>query len=363
LKNLAVKYFNLYKIRFRILCILVTAGIFLIPTGLIQAYQQPDLETLLRKMRQARRRVAFTAEVNVERQYRNKLRVYKKRVIARPPEEFSEEIVLTPEERKQLEKMREQYGRKKERDPRRGDRRIPREFRNNNQSAVPNIRIDMLQKNYDVSIVPGEEIAGRKATKLSIVPHYPLRPTNYFWIDAETGIVLKRELYNAGDENAPVYREIFLSIEYEEADTVEINRAHKEWRENRARRSSKREGVSTSEYRVIGKLPEALRTALVMPTVIPEGFVMNRLRVINEKDRISYHQVYTDGLIIFSLFQNPKDSHGRSGPSPRWENPNMTILIKRSDNAEFVLVGYANRRLLKSVLDSLPGKEVKFKRR
>jgi len=334
--------------------------------------QQPELAGLFEKMRKARFSVGYTAEVKVERLYRGRERTFTKKVVSRPPRTYREELILTPEEKQRLNKMRERMEREEKgrnwSRTRHWNSRFQYERRSEAPFNVHAVRSDLLRSSYTITIRSAEKVAGRDATFISIIPKYQYRPVNRLWIDSETGIILKRELKKSNADDEPLYRETFTSVTYEPVDEKQLEESRKSMEERQSRMRQSRSSRSLSEYRTVAEIPEKLRGEIVVPGVIPEGFVLDKVRIFTEYRGVTYHLVYTDGLLLFSLFQ----SRGRSVDQNRIVDRSgreqagrtgMTVLSKRSRNTTFILVGYAQKALLRTVFDSLPGKEERSDRR
>ncbi|MFC1731606.1 sigma-E factor regulatory protein RseB domain-containing protein [candidate division KSB1 bacterium] len=323
--------------------------------------QQQDVTQLLQKMHDARRSVSYTGEVAIERSFRGRSFEFNKRVISRPPRVYREELILTPEQEERLRDRRDRRDRQqRRRDDNHWNDRFQFERRMESPVAARPVQMELLRQNYDITVNPDEPIAGRDVVLLSVSPKYPLRPVNKLWIDRETGVILKWELSEREQIDVLIYRETFTSINYEEAGP-ETARESREPRERNPERQDRRGRMSSSSYNSIEEMPENVRDDIVVPEVIPEGFALDNVRIYRERGRVSFHQVYTDGLLLFSLFQTGgdlRDQIQRFRSRDMNRGPlEMNMLIKSTDKLNFILLGQTRRALLKQVLDSLPGVE------
>lgn len=345
------------------------------------AYSQPgqpapqDLAVLLEKIRNARQTIVYRGEVEVERQFNGNSRKFSKRIFVNPvSRRYNEELLFSPEEMNMMRRMRERLDRgsggRRGRMMRHWNANFQRVMRNERSFADLSIHFDLLAQNYDIALSAGEEIAGRSTDFIDIAPKYDYRPGNRLWIDEETGLILKREIYARENPDAPVYREEFVTLEYLEADAVpdmpERRRGPANARPSeRAQNQRRRGSMDVKEYSTRQDIPQQQLSMIEFPSYLPEGFVLDKIRITKEKNHSTFHQIYTDGIIMFSLFQ----TNGRRGD--QWRRRNIpqasrpgnrmfpaggSTLYKSGDKFSFVVVGYARRELLQPVLDSLPVK-------
>lgn len=335
-----------------------------------------DIAALFDKMKRARRTVSYRGEVKIERQARGRVMPIRLRVFANPSRRQSYEgLILTPEERERLERLMESARRDTTSDRQREmmrhwttpdfQRRVSLTEQN---FADINIRVDLLQKNYEISIDSGDSIAGRPTDFIDIAPKYEYRPENRLWIDKETGLILKREIFVPENPDEPVYREEFVTIELLDPDELSDRQDTTSGGRQRDVRSDRQRDSDTREYTSLERVSRWHKSRIKIPSDLPPGFVLDKILITEERRRqYTYHQVYIDGLIMFSLFQQrgrrPSDPSQRSEQRERPQfraqmyPRGMTELSRYVNGTMFTIRGYAPTELLQPVLDSLPGEE------
>ena len=229
------------------------------------------------------------------------------------------------------------------------------------------IHFEVLRNNYTIIRESEDSVAGRVADIIFIDPDYEFRPGNRIWVDEEIGIILKREIYHPEIPDEPVYRELFTEFRIVESDE-EIDLLFDEEVEQREVRQQSRieqraARPASREFNTLDQLPENHRESIIIPETLPPGFVLDKIRLIGPARADIYHQVYTDGLIMFSLFQvsgelprQLRESVRRPRAQRQMFVSEGTVLIKRDNNGtNFIVMGYVPEVLLLPVLDSLPG--------
>ncbi len=329
--------------------------------------QQEDLQAVFDKIRVAKRTVSYEGEISMVIKRERGDRTIKKKITAKPPRDFNEELILTEDEKKRLEEFRKKRTSDMPESRRRRYERMSDRFRRGGNSlnsfANTRVDVDLLQQNYNIIFQTGEEIAGRQTYYISIKPKYEMRFGNEIWIDKETGIVLKRIGYQPQELTKPVFIEEFTKIDYGEI----IEHTERRYRRDsstgdRERHSGRGRGsrFNTREFESIDELPERLKDNIVVPGQLPGGFVLDKLRITREKEHVTIHQIYTDGLIMFSVFQmrgrlpeQLREAVSESRHGQRRQGGRI-MLHKKVDNDHFIIVGEALPSLLRSVLDSIP---------
>ena len=350
----------------RCLCC-ITVVILLMPAVVLA--EQQDITGLFNKMKQARRSVSYSGEVRIERLSGDTINYVNKRVIVNPRQNFFfEEALLQPEVQRQL--MMHWRGMMGQGRGGRGmNLRWNQEFQRN-LPAEENfadflLKPELLQMNYTVAQTKGEPVAGRQTILMDILPNYEMRPANRIWVDEKTGVILRREIYASQNPAVPLYREEIVSFEISKPD--EIDSLVRTIRRGRPPLPPPQPPPArTEEYGSTNALPPKDRANLYLPAFLPPGFVLDKIRIIRQNRNTIYHQVYTDGLVMFSLFQLPGNTVIESLENdPRTalflggnRNPYGSIMLVRPvDNTCFVIIGSARRELLEKVIDSVPGKE------
>lgn len=181
---------------------------------------------------------------------------------------------------------------------------------------LPITDVDLLVRNYDVSIEGEEAVAGRAARKIAVRPRHPDRPSCTLWIDRERSLLLR---YETRDRTVDTE-----SIRFE-AKPVE----RRTWK--------------GPEFRSVGQ--EELRTAVGFPVGIPlwlpRGFRFHKASAVKWESAEVLHILYTDGLAIVSVSQFPEGS--RWGRTWDW-------MKKKGDTIEAGRVVRGGRTMLTVVV-------------
>lgn len=323
-------------------------------------------------MRQARSTVGYIGEERVGRQFGDTIKFIHKRVIVNPARRFIwEEAILQPEERSQLQMQWGRGMRGRPGMPQRMNLRWNQDFQRNIASeehfADILLRPDLLQRNYSITIAQGEQVAGRQTILMSISPKYEFRPGNRLWIDSEIGIILKREIYTSKNPDIPLYREEMVSLEFKrpkELDSLRIALSPPPMPPPFP--PMRPPGpVRPNEYMSLNDIPPQDKIMMYLPDSLPPGFVLDKISITREPRNTVYHQIYTDGLIMFSLFQlSGRNAEQLVENDPRAalflpgnKNPYGSIMLtRRVDNNYFVIIGAAQEELLQKVLNNIPEK-------
>ncbi len=323
--------------------------------------QQTDLQSVINKMRNAVRTISYEAEITTSMSGPKGIRTIKKKVVSNPPREYKEDLILTPEQEERFKKFNEKN---RSGTPHRGGRRPDNPDRFRSYSHSSNyfswmwINAERLTGSYDVEFNENEKYTDYDVYYIAILPKYELRHGYKLWIDKESGLVLKKEtlLSHNGDS---------LSITEEVTSFTVTGVRERSERRERGQGNPRRRGggggrrsMETKQYKTVDELPDKLKTSIVLPKNLPEGFVLTNIRVTHEREHSTFHQIYSDGIIMFSIFQMDgkmprqfqemaKDNHRPRSMSEQ------TVIYKQEDKRNFIVIGYAHKKLLQPVLDSL----------
>ncbi|HEY3284813.1 MAG TPA: sigma-E factor regulatory protein RseB domain-containing protein [Armatimonadota bacterium] len=154
-------------------------------------------------------------------------------------------------------------------------------------------RLSLLLRNYRLKREGTGQVAGRKATVLSISPRRPGNPSQTLWIDDDTGIVLRNQLRNCF--GAMVSDTAFVKLDLNPGPANKL------------------------PFPDPPKRPEP-GFLLLRPTYVPTGYQYVATEGIEIRGQQAAHLMYTDGLNTISLFQRirkdepPVDDPHRDGP-------------------------------------------------
>jgi outer membrane lipoprotein-sorting protein len=171
-------------------------------------------------------------------------------------------------------------------------------------------RLDLIFRNYKVTVEGTEDVAGRKAFLLRIAPKQPPGPSKRLWIDRETKLILRSESFASDGTLKTASRMTSLTLNPKLSEGLfsipEGWRIQKPPADEQTRWTaselSKRLGIKISEP---GYLP---------PGFVLEGMYLVRMGMMRWE---AAHIRYVDGLNSLSVFQRPL----RQGPGQgrgRW---------------------------------------------
>lgn len=152
---------------------------------------------------------------------------------------------------------------------------------------------DSLKSNYQLTVGGVERVLGREANLLTLSPHDKLRYTSKFWVDADTGLLLKVALLN--EKNEAVEQIGFTQLQLVGSTNMDWFRPS----EDQSTRSYivKPEEVVTpstqSDGWIIGQLPQGFRKIEQVRRQTPG------------KATSVTHFVFCDGAASVSLFIEP----------------------------------------------------------
>jgi outer membrane lipoprotein-sorting protein len=225
------------------------------------------------------------------------------------------------------------------------------------------LRPEQLQRalaSYEVHVVPSERIAGRPSRTLEFTPrHAGSRPRRLVWLDEETGLILRTEVY--GTDSRLSWLSVFEDLEYHPALDAQ------------AFRMQVPPGVRLVE---VGSEPclepaDAERVAgfpMALPAYLPEGFERQCIRARRRSDYGEIQVVYGDGLTLLSLFASTSFREPAAGAesssavsvghaSGRWHDLGLVTGISwRAPWAYLALLGELSRDEMHKIAGSVRGR-------
>jgi outer membrane lipoprotein-sorting protein len=147
---------------------------------------------------------------------------------------------------------------------------------------------------YSVQPLPSGPIAGRRSRALEFTPrHAGTRPRRRVWLDAETGLILRTEVY--GTDNRLSWLSVFEELDYHPA----IDAASFRMEVPAGARVIEADAGGCLEPAEAGRvagLPAAL------PAYLPQGFVLQCIRARRQQSYGEIQVIFGDGLSVLSLF-------------------------------------------------------------
>jgi outer membrane lipoprotein-sorting protein len=213
---------------------------------------------------------------------------------------------------------------------------------------------------YEVRAMPSEPIAGRRSRRLEFSPRQGgSRPRRRIWLDEETALILRTEVYGTDDRLS--WLTVFEDLEYRPAFDAAVftMRVPPGARVVEAGAES---CVEPEEAGRIAGLPVAL------PAYLPAGFARQCIRARRHHDYGEIQVVFGDGLSLLSLFQSTSfRDPGAAGAAAavevghatgRWHALGLVNGISwGTSRAHFALLGELSRDELHRVAGSVRGDE------
>lgn len=160
--------------------------------------------------------------------------------------------------------------------------------------------LDKLEAYYRISRLDDDRIADHSAAVLDVMPSDKFRYGYRYWLDANTGVLLKCDLLNERSE--VVEQMMFTTLEY-------LSEAP----------ASAFAEIDTEGYeqQKLGKGRVAVNNANWHVTGLPEGFMLTQSSIRKTDNVESLHLMYSDGLASVSVFieQGKNSLHQLDGVS------------------------------------------------
>jgi len=213
---------------------------------------------------------------------------------------------------------------------------------------------------YEVRREPGATIAGRRSRALEFTPRQGgSRPRRRVWVDVETGLILRAEVY--GTDSRLARLSVFEDLEYRPAFdaalfTMRVPAGV------RVVEAGAEPCLEPEEAGHVAGLPVSL------PAYLPEGFARQCIRARRRQTYGEVQVVFGDGLSLLSLFESTSfrdPGAAAAGPAVavghwtgRWhELGPVTGISWRTPWANFALLGELSREELHRVAGSVRGRE------
>ena len=213
---------------------------------------------------------------------------------------------------------------------------------------------------YEVRVAPSDPVAGRRSRALEFIPRQGgSRPRRRIWVDEETGLVLRTEVY--GTDSRLSRLTVFEALEYRPtldaaAFTMRVPAGA------RVVEAAPESCLEPEEAGRVAGLPVAL------PAYLPAGFARQCIRARRQRDYGEVQVVYGDGLSLLSLFESTglRDPGGAAAGPPvavgrwtgRWHEMGLVTGISwGTPGAHFALLGELSREELRRIAGSVAGRE------
>lgn len=314
--------------------------------------EKDTLDYLIEKIVNSKKKYSYTGDVIIKMQRNEKKETLNKTVWFLSPDKYREELI-TPDNKHKFVHIWN------------GNRFItildgkpqPPRHRRRRETEFPMFLLRRIKKNFDIKIEKGEKIADRETEIISLQSRIPGRRNFMFWIDDETGVMLKRIMYGQkNDESSPFHEMSFTTIQYNPA----IDKQLFEIKEMPKRRHS----WKTQEYKTLEEAKREIPFPVIVPEKIPDGFVLDRIRVTRERHNETIHLNYSNGITSFSIFQSfgppppffmerMGEAHEDNGEIVDLSKGERNILFKKMGPLNITVIGNCPKELLYPVIENM----------
>jgi sigma-E factor negative regulatory protein RseB len=155
------------------------------------------------------------------------------------------------------------------------------------RSLVDEATLALLARNYEAEVQGRGRVAGRE-TDVVVVRKPGLSPQARFWLDTETHLPLRREVYDA--DGRVLRASAFVDVELAEPSADDIP-------------SSIDRPEASGELLDVAALGELRDDDWLLPEQLPGGLELVDARMSGDGDERIVHLSYSDGLSTLSLFE------------------------------------------------------------
>jgi len=194
--------------------------------------------------------------------------------------------------------------------------------------------IDLLKRNYEVSVEPGPVMLERPTYVVHIKPTRAGRPELRLWVDQQTSFILKMQRRSPIAVQSELHE--YTQIEFATPDTAEFNRIWASLDTVSDARSRRMRHYSETYSKLVQALAHHDGPILV-PQQLPAGFELMRIRKFRSRERTFMHLLYSDGLAFISLFEYPKTAPEKNGARKTRERRRMEFSVVNGHIGE---IGY-----------------------
>ena len=159
--------------------------------------------------------------------------------------------------------------------------------------------LSLLTRNYEPVVGAPTQIAGRSAYTIALVNRYTHATTMRVWIDAQTDLMLERQIYTSN--GSLVAQMLFDSVRFTGAIPVSTFTLPSNYT---IAPGPSRGLPSIDPSDIMARAGFAVRA----PHYLPEGFTPIAADLAQENGVRTLHLLYSDGLRTFSLFENARGS-------------------------------------------------------
>ncbi|MFN3421494.1 MAG: sigma-E factor regulatory protein RseB domain-containing protein [Armatimonadota bacterium] len=218
------------------------------------------------------------------------------------------------------------------------------------------LNFELLKRNYEIRLLPSEQIAGRDCYVLAAQPKHPNNPSRKVWVDKSHFVVLRDEILNS--DGTPIRIFVVRSINFNADIDESLFSIPTGWQ------------VSNAPYRPIENLSlaEAEKIAgfeVRLPQFVPEGYRLSGVGVTYcQHGTPIVHLQYSDGLNTISVFERPAQCRSffgrfrfrwgwRRQPSCDWLPQDDFVYSQIVNDLRIIVVGHPSQSIMQRIAESV----------
>ncbi len=215
--------------------------------------------------------------------------------------------------------------------------------------------IQLVKKNYYVKVGEKQNLVNRAAFIVTLQPRVENRPRHWIWVDKDSGLPLKTEVYSSEGQLA-------LVSAYSKIDFAP-NLTGEDFKLQIPRKASVRE-VEEKTNLELTKAEELFGEKILIPAYLPSGFILRDITVSFIGGSRRLQLLYSDGLSSISVFQEA--SRGikgkgilfqkgvrKAGPLFHSRGLNKMLSFPSSDR-QIMLIGDISEEEISKIARSIP---------
>ncbi|MCS7186977.1 MAG: outer membrane lipoprotein-sorting protein [Armatimonadota bacterium] len=218
------------------------------------------------------------------------------------------------------------------------------------------LNFDLLRKNYELRLLPSEQVAGRDCYVLVAQPKHQNNPARKVWVDKTHFVILKDELIDS--DGTPIRVFVVRSVNFNADIDESLFSVPSGWQ------------VANAPYRPIPSLSlaEAEKIAgfkVRPPQFVPEGYQLSSVGVTYcQHGTPVVHLQYSDGLNTISVFERPaqcRSPRGRLRLRWGWRRQQTCDWLPQDDfvhsqivnDLRVIVIGHPSQPIMQQIAESV----------
>lgn len=206
----------------------------------------------------------------------------------------------------------------------------------------------LLIRNYDVTLADTSEMfAGYETNLLTVKSKFDKEVVRRIWVAKDRAVVLRsEELDNEGTLRS---MSVYTQISFDKKDVVKALSGAKP-PNNKGR----------GEYVSLEEAKKAFGERFIQPAYLPKGFELQSVKLMKFDDKSTVHLRYTDGLVMFSLFEaKSSDSSEKSNGSRGARTKQIEgVPVKIMDRRRIAILQWSQKQVALTLIGELTQSEM-----